>query len=71
MLKPTQNTGITVEISLVNCLKRGALLKKEVEQLVVEAKRLGLDLDEVTNAVIRHWSRLEGAPALATTRRRE
>ena len=29
MLKPTQNTGISVEMSLVNCLKRGALLKKK------------------------------------------
>ena len=29
MLKPTQNTGISVTISLVNCLKRGAELKKK------------------------------------------
>ena len=28
-LKPTQNTGISVLTSLVNCLKRGALLKKK------------------------------------------
>ena len=32
MLKPTQNTGISVEMSLVNCLKRGALLKKKLPQ---------------------------------------
>jgi GntR family transcriptional regulator len=49
------------ELPASTAAERGALLKKEVEQLVVEAKRLGLDLDEVTDAVARHWSRLEGA----------
>jgi hypothetical protein len=43
-------------------------LKKEVEQLVVEAKRLGLDLDEITDAVARHWYRLEG-PAVGSRRK--
>src|SRR5262245_62108301 len=47
--------------------ERGALLKKEVEQLVVEAKKLGLDLDEIIEAVARHWSRLDGT--YAATRR--
>jgi GntR family transcriptional regulator len=40
--------------------ERGNLLKRELEQLVVEAKKLGLELDEVTAAVTRHWSRLDG-----------
>jgi GntR family transcriptional regulator len=40
--------------------ERGNLLKKEVEQLVVEAKKLGLDLEEVTGAVTEHWTRLDG-----------
>lgn len=40
--------------------ERGKLLKKELEQLVVEAKKLGLDLDEVTEAVTQHWRRLDG-----------
>src|SRR5580704_15292257 len=35
MLKPTQNTGINVEMSLVNCLKRGALVEEEMQ---LEAK---------------------------------
>jgi GntR family transcriptional regulator len=39
-------------------LERGNLLKKEVEQLVVEAKKLGLSLEEVTDAVASHWLRL-------------
>src|SRR5271170_4302020 len=43
--------------------ERGNLLKKELEQLVVEAKKLGLDLGDVTDAVERHWSRLNGGKA--------
>jgi GntR family transcriptional regulator len=40
--------------------ERGNLLKKELEQLVVEAKKLGLDLDQVTDAITQHWRRLDG-----------
>jgi len=40
--------------------KQIATEKKELEQLVVEAKRLGLELDHVTAAVEQHWKRLEG-----------
>ncbi len=40
--------------------ERGNLLKKELEQLVVEAKKLGLSLDDVTGAIGQHWSRLDG-----------
>ncbi len=39
--------------------ERGNLLDRELEQLVVEAKKLGLDLDKVLTAVTQHWSRLE------------
>ena len=37
---------------------RSRLLKTELEQLVVEAKRLGLDLQTVLSAVRKHWERL-------------
>ncbi|MBI4473405.1 MAG: GntR family transcriptional regulator [Acidobacteria bacterium] len=40
--------------------ERGNLLKNELEQLVVEAKKLGLDLEQVTDAVTQHWRRLDG-----------
>ncbi len=40
--------------------ERSNLLKKELEQLVVEAKKLGLDLEEVMMALTRHWQRLNG-----------
>src|ERR1700685_117868 len=34
------------------------LLQNEVEQLVVEAKRLRIELDDVQGAISRHWPRL-------------
>jgi GntR family transcriptional regulator len=40
---------------------RGNLLNKELEQLMVEAKRLGLTFDDVTSAVAQHWKRLDGS----------
>jgi GntR family transcriptional regulator len=39
---------------------RGNLLNKELEQLIVEAKNLGLSIDDVTSAVAQHWKRLNG-----------
>src|SRR5205814_2246653 len=39
---------------------RQRLLQQEVEQLVVEALRVGVPLDEVVNAIESHWARLEG-----------
>jgi GntR family transcriptional regulator len=40
--------------------ERGNLLKTELEQLVVEAKKLGLELEQVMDAITDHWYRLEG-----------
>lgn len=39
--------------------ERAKLLKQEVESLAVEAKRLGLDLETLIDAVREHWIRLE------------
>jgi len=41
--------------------ERSNLLKNELEQLVVEAKKIGLDLSDVTAAVVEHWKRLDGS----------
>jgi GntR family transcriptional regulator len=38
--------------------QRSALLKDDLERLVVEAKRLSLDLDALLQAVEEHWERL-------------
>lgn len=48
--------------------ERASLLKKDLEHLVVEAKKLGLDLDEVSDALAEHWSGLD--QAFETPRRR-
>ena len=40
---------------------RGNLLNRELEGLVVEAKKLGLELDDVMSAVAQHWKRLDGS----------
>jgi GntR family transcriptional regulator len=40
--------------------ERMELLGAEVEWLVVEAKKLGLDLDDVQSAVAAHWKKLGG-----------
>ena len=40
--------------------ERRALLSSEVEQLLVEAKRLGLDEEDVLNAVSARWAKLFG-----------
>jgi GntR family transcriptional regulator len=40
--------------------ERAELLGPEVEWLVVEAKKLGLDLDQVQAAIAAHWRKLSG-----------
>jgi GntR family transcriptional regulator len=39
--------------------ERARLLGTEVEQLVVEARKLGLSLEDVQGSVAEHWERLE------------
>jgi len=41
--------------------ERSRLLKEQLEELVVEAKKLGMNLDDVREAVSEHWRRLGGA----------
>ncbi|HEY6467486.1 MAG TPA: GntR family transcriptional regulator [Candidatus Acidoferrales bacterium] len=48
--------------------ERRNLLKKDLEPLVVEAKKLGLDLDDVVEALAEHWRRLDDT--ITTARRR-
>jgi GntR family transcriptional regulator len=38
--------------------ERAELLGSEVEKLVVEAKKMGLDVDDVISAVAAHWEML-------------
>ncbi len=43
-----------------NPAERARLLEDQVEQLVVEAKALGLSFSDVSGALQRHWERLDG-----------
>jgi GntR family transcriptional regulator len=56
---------VVAEIPRSSREQRAALLKDEIERLVVEAKRLSIDLDVLQEAVTAHWNRLSpgGAPA--------
>jgi len=40
--------------------ERTQLLGHEIEELVVEAKRLGIELDEMLASITAHWKRLSG-----------
>ena len=42
--------------------QRARLLENEVEHLVVEAKKLGLSLTDITAALGDHWERLDAEP---------
>ena len=41
-----------------NAAERTRLLGEEIEALVVEAKKLGVGLDDITDSVAEHWKRL-------------
>ena len=58
-VRPGLGTFVS-EPTLSTAKERGNLLRKEFEQMVVEAKKLGLELHEVTEAVTEHWRRLDG-----------
>jgi GntR family transcriptional regulator len=40
--------------------ERSQLLNREIEELVVEAKHLGIGLDETVASITRHWQKLGG-----------
>jgi len=40
--------------------ERTQLLGQEIEQIVVEAKKLGIEMDDVLTSVAAHWKRLSG-----------
>jgi GntR family transcriptional regulator len=42
--------------------QRAQLLGSEVEQLVVEAKKLGMDMEDILDSVSSHWRRLSTSP---------
>jgi GntR family transcriptional regulator len=59
-IHPGQGT-VVAKRRAFTAAERGHLVKKELEQLVVEAKRLGLELDDIIEGVAWHWRQLAGA----------
>jgi GntR family transcriptional regulator len=49
---------VVAEMGLSSAAERSRLLKGELEELVVEAKKLGMELDDVVQALTQHWRRL-------------
>lgn len=66
LLEVRAGTGTAVaaprESTAAECSR---LLDNEVEQLAVEAKRLGMTLEEVTDALAAHWRRFDAAGPVA------
>jgi GntR family transcriptional regulator len=49
---------VVAELPRASAAERSRLLKREMEELVVEARRLNLELDDVLSAISKHWARL-------------
>ena len=58
-VKPGIGT-VVAELPRSTAAERAGLLGRELEQLVVEAKKLGMDLEDVTRALQRHWDDIGG-----------
>ena len=50
---------VVAEPPLARSGDKKRLLQHEIEQLVVQAKRIGVDLPEVFGAIETHWAKLE------------
>ncbi len=57
---PGIGTVVAATLPKATAAARAGLLGSELEGLVVDAKKLGMQLDDVLAAVERHWQRLGG-----------
>ena len=57
--RPGVGTVVAASLPAGRGGERRRLLRREMEQLVVEAKRLGLTLEHVTEALESHWESLQ------------
>jgi GntR family transcriptional regulator len=53
---------VVAERPLIARRDRGRLLEREIEELTVEAKRIGLSLEELQSAVAEQWHDLHHEP---------
>jgi GntR family transcriptional regulator len=54
---------VVAQLPRSTATQRTDLLGPQIEELVVEAKRLSIDLDDMISAITRHWKRLTTPPA--------
>lgn len=67
LLEPRPGIGTVVAVLPDSTGKqRASLLEHEIEELVVEAKRLGMELAEILGAITQHWQNLGGPEAAPT-----
>lgn len=60
MLEVRVGVGTVVaSLGASSAAERSHLLKGQLEELVVEAKKLGMDLDNVVDSLTEHWRRLQ------------
>ena len=61
MLETRPGVGTVVaELQEGRRIERTQLLGHEIEQLAVEAKKLGIPLEEVVTSISEHWKKLSG-----------
>ena len=69
LIEVRSGTGTVVsERAASSAAERSNLVKKELEQLVVEAKKLGVGLDTVMESLQQHWRRLDGTDKVQRSR---
>ncbi len=60
-VKPGIGTIVSKNQSSTAAQRRG-VLREDVERLVVEARRLALEKQDVVDAVVEQWEKLDGRP---------
>lgn len=68
LLEVRPGIGTVVVTPASSAADRSQLLRHDLEQLVVNARRIGLDLADLTRALTNHWTQLD--PARRDSRRR-
>ncbi len=63
-VKPGIGTIVAAPVS-GDSTQRSNILKKELERIVVDAKFVGLELEDLTAVLAYHWDRLSAAPESA------
>jgi GntR family transcriptional regulator len=58
-VRPGIGTVVAANAPAPTAADRSQLLRRDLEQLVVDARKLGLELDDLTTALTHHWHQLD------------